>query len=325
MTDALAKTSGWMLQPASFGELMQFAELISKSTLAPKDYRGNPGNCVVAIQLGAAVGLQPMQALQGIAVVAGKPSLYGDAFLAVIQASEHFQDMHEDFDVETGTAICTMHRKGRSPVTRTFSMDDADRANLSGKAGPWKEYPRRMCAMRARAWAGRDLFADVLMGLQSAEEMEDIPAPIAAKAEVVRTPKADPTPSLVDMVSDKPAMDITTKVEKPKFRWKANERYNNTYIEQAPSTVITDYILFLNDKVLSDISQAKHHDAARALKTQAEDVLRVKLLLEHAAADAAPKIQEGIGQAIGDKLQSMIDGPLHDPSDASEEWGIGRE
>lgn len=62
------------------------------------------------------------------------------------------------------------------PVERTFSEAAARRANLWGKSGPWQQYPERMLQMRARAFALRDVFCDVLRGLGSAEEQGDIPA-----------------------------------------------------------------------------------------------------------------------------------------------------
>jgi hypothetical protein len=67
-------------------------------------------------------------------------------------------------------------RKGRTPVVFKFSVEEAKRALLWGKAGPWTAYPKRMMQMRARGFALRDAFADVLTGLITAEEAHDYPA-----------------------------------------------------------------------------------------------------------------------------------------------------
>jgi hypothetical protein len=72
-------------------------------------------------------------------------------------------------------AVCVAKRKGRKPVTAKFSVEDAKRAGLWGKQGPWSAYPKRMLAMRARGFALRDAFPDVLKGLISAEEAQDYP------------------------------------------------------------------------------------------------------------------------------------------------------
>ncbi|WP_460452623.1 recombinase family protein, partial [Alsobacter sp. SYSU BS001988] len=71
------------------------------------------------------------------------------------------------------TAVCQVRRKGeRSWLVRSFDTADAIRARVWGKAGPWSEYPKRMLQMRARAFALRDGFPDVLGGLYLREEVE---------------------------------------------------------------------------------------------------------------------------------------------------------
>ena len=79
------------LRPTNFSEAMRLANMIAKSDLAPKDYKGKPENCLLAVQMGAEVGLSPMQAIQNIAVIGGRPSVFGDAMLAICQASQDFE------------------------------------------------------------------------------------------------------------------------------------------------------------------------------------------------------------------------------------------
>jgi hypothetical protein len=119
-----------------------------------------------------------MQALQNIAVINGKPSVYGDAAMALVQASSVCEGIEETIEAEgTGNpiAICIANRKGRKPVIAKFSVEDAKRAGLWGKQGPWTAYPKRMLQMRARGFALRDAFPDVLKGLITAEEAQDYP------------------------------------------------------------------------------------------------------------------------------------------------------
>lgn len=77
-------------------------------------------------------------------------------------------------DGEKMIATCRAKRKDQAEEVRTFSVDDAKLAGLWGKQGPWKQYPKRMLQLRARGFAIRDAFADVLKGMASAEEQEDI-------------------------------------------------------------------------------------------------------------------------------------------------------
>lgn len=180
------------LSPKSLDEAMKLAEILSDSSIVPKDFIGKPGNVLVAIQWGMELGLKPMQAMQNIAVINGRPSLWGDAVLALVLASpvcEYVQEWEEN-----GTAFCKVKRRGKPEDIQTFSEEDAKKAGLIGKQGPWSQYPKRMKKMRARAFTLRDNFADVLKGIQIAEEVMDIapekditpqkqaPAQIAQKA-----------------------------------------------------------------------------------------------------------------------------------------------
>ena len=164
--------------PATMEEAMKFSEMLARSSMVPRQYQGKPEDVMVACQWGREIGLAPMQALQNIAVINGKPSVYGDAAMALVQASPVCEGIEETIEGE-GTpnpvAVCIAHRKGRKPVVAKFSVEDAKRAGLWGKQGPWQAYPKRMLQMRARGFALRDAFPDVLKGLITAEEAADFP------------------------------------------------------------------------------------------------------------------------------------------------------
>lgn len=158
------------VQLRSFDEMARFCRAIVNSGLAPKAFQ-SPEAVMVAIQHGMELGLAPMQSLQSIAVVNGRPTLWGDAALALCTAHPSFLDIEESIDGNTAT--CVIKRRDRSAVVRTFSEADAKRAGLWGKAGPWQQYPQRMLQMRARSWAMRDAFPDALKGVGIREEVQD--------------------------------------------------------------------------------------------------------------------------------------------------------
>jgi hypothetical protein len=162
-----------MLEPKNIDEALRFAELLSKSELLPKDYIGKPGNVLVAIQFGAELGMQPLQAMQSLSVINGRPSLWGDGMLAIVRGSGLMESINEEIGEEV--CACTVKRRGEEPLTRTFSKADAKQAGLLGKQGPWQTATKRMLQLRARAFALRDAFPDVLKGVQSAEMLRDIP------------------------------------------------------------------------------------------------------------------------------------------------------
>ena len=161
------------LVPQEFGERMKYCEVLASSSLVPSGFRGKPEDVFVAIEFGQMVGLNPMQALTNIAVINGRPSIWGDAALALVKASGKMEYIKEYFK-DDGTAVCETKRKDESvAVVREFSIKDAEKAGLLNKS-TWKQYPKRMLQMRARAWALRDAYPDVLSGIQIAEEMQDV-------------------------------------------------------------------------------------------------------------------------------------------------------
>ena len=165
---------GFDLSPQTFEQAMTFSNMLAESDLVPKDFRGKPGNCLIAIQWGSELGLKPLQALSNIAVVNGRAALWGDAVIALVRGSPLCEYVHESDDGHTAT--CRSKRKGEKEHVTTFSMDDAKQAGLAGKQGPWTQYPKRMRQMRARAFNLRDVFPDVLRGMPVAEEVQDMPA-----------------------------------------------------------------------------------------------------------------------------------------------------
>jgi hypothetical protein len=193
MTTAIAETKqSFSLAPQNIDEAIRFAEMLSKSSLVPKDFNGNPGNVLVAIQWGMELGLQPLQAMQNIAVINGRPSLWGDAVIGIVKASPLCEYVVEETTEDRAT--CKVKRRGEPEQVRVFTKDDAQKAGLLGKQGPWTQYPKRMMQMRARSWALRDVFPDVLRGMPIYEEEAD------KLAEKDVTP-----PATQDAGSEKPA------------------------------------------------------------------------------------------------------------------------
>lgn len=170
---APAATQNFNWEPQSFQEALKVAELLASADLVPKEYRGNAANCFVAMQWGAQLGLKTLQALQNLAVINGRPALWGDTMIALVRGSPLCEYILEERDGDT--AVCRVKRRGEAEQVRTFSIEDAKRAGLWNKQGPWTQYPDRMLQMRARAFALRDVFPDVLRGIPMAEEVQDIP------------------------------------------------------------------------------------------------------------------------------------------------------
>jgi hypothetical protein len=172
-TNIVPLKSGGAIQaiiPTDVEQVFRLATAISKSGLAPSTMK-DPEKLVVAIMHGLEIGLPPMQSVQRIAVINGRPAIWGDALPALLWA-KGFKLIET---VTDGVATCTVVRPDGERITRSFTNADAKKAGLLGKPGPWQQYPDRMLQMRARGFAARDGAADVLAGLYVAEELADAP------------------------------------------------------------------------------------------------------------------------------------------------------
>lgn len=165
-----------LLSSNNFEHYYRIANMMSKSDMVPKSYKDKPQDILLAMEFGRSVGLAPLPAVQNIAVINGKPCLYGDALIAVCSGHPDFENIEEEPIMEGELTVgysCTVVRKGRQPVRQTFTKQQAEKAGLWGRQGPWSQYPVRMLQMRARAFALRDSFADALSGMSIAEEVKD--------------------------------------------------------------------------------------------------------------------------------------------------------
>lgn len=163
--------------PSTLDEAVNLSGILSQSSIVPASYKGKKEDILVAILMGNELGFSPISSLQNIATINGKPSIYGDAMLALVKNSPLCLDVVESTfkgeKPEDSGAVCVAHRKDAEPVTVTYTVGDAVRAGLWKKAGPWTTNPKRMLQMRARSFCLRDAFPDVLRGLVATEEVAD--------------------------------------------------------------------------------------------------------------------------------------------------------
>jgi hypothetical protein len=214
----------------TLGDLEAFAEKVVDSPFfppsfypskaKPEDARRLAVNSVcVALQYGAELGLSPVQSLQNLAVINGKASIYGDAMLALCVSSKHWdhKGWSESISDDGQSCTVTVRRLGGNTHTVIFAMDDAKKAGLIGKGGPWQQYPKRMLQMRARGFALRDVFPDVLKGLKSAEERMDEPEVIdvASRPAMTLDDLTKPNPAAINQEAPKPHAPQTADSKSP--------------------------------------------------------------------------------------------------------------
>lgn len=270
-----------VFEPKNISEAFQLAEYMAKSSLVPKQYVGKPADIIIAMQFGEEFGLKPHQALQGIGVVNGRPQLFGPIALAVVQRHPDFIDSDEKFNASTNTATVTMKRRGRTPVTKSFSMKDAETAKLNVK-DTYRLYAQDMLMWRARHRCITALFPDIAAGIAGVSEHEyeagegdlaeefdpetgEIPAPVPAPI-LMQINNAESIESLEQLLAQLKALPDTDKPA-------ARDAYAAKMRElSAPADVPEHLADWLRD--LKEVRAADGLDAALEQLHQADDLTR---------------------------------------------------
>lgn len=187
--------------PKNFTDILNMSEVFYKSGMAPKTL-DSASKIAVAIQYGMELGLPPVQAMQNIAVVNGRPCLWGDALPALMYKHGHQLDEKIEGEGDDMVATCTLTRGDtKHKITKTFTIKQAKKAGLFNKKGVWQTYPDRMLQMRARSFAVRDGASDAMVGLAVAEEVQDYNNQLPAK-NISPSPPSPPSPKLEKIVEE---------------------------------------------------------------------------------------------------------------------------
>lgn len=206
-----AKDKDSLLSKDNLEHSLRIADLLAKTDMTPKAYKNKPNDVLIAMELGRSWGLSPLQAIQNIAVINGKPCAYGDLVLAICSSHPDFENIEEQkISGKDGSVIgykCMVKRKGRTEVCQSFTLEQARKAGLMDRSPTWKAYPERMLQMRARGFALRDSFADALNGVAIREEVEDYEV-----KDVTPKPKETKSDALMNKLKAAKGQTIDTEV-----------------------------------------------------------------------------------------------------------------
>lgn len=177
-------------------KLMEMAQMLSQSTIVPDTYRNRPENCFIALDMASRMGLSVMVVMQSLFVIQGKPSWSGQAIASLIRANPHFRNVNLTYVGERGTAswgaYVSAERISDGKVLKggTVTLGIAKAEGWIDKNGSkWKTMPELMLAYRAYAWFGRVYVPELMMGLQTADEVMDVESPSEdEEVEVIMNP-----------------------------------------------------------------------------------------------------------------------------------------
>ena len=178
-------------------DFARLADAICRTEMVPDALRGRADAVLAVVMSGYELGVGPMQALQGINMIKGKPSVSPEMMRALIQQAGH--QLRLTATNEQATLRC--HRRDWAPDewdTFTFTMEDAKNAGLTGN-DTWRKYPRAMLTARVTAEAARAVFSDVIAGLSytpdEVEEFAPVPQGLSQPGEVAVLAEAPSAPA----------------------------------------------------------------------------------------------------------------------------------
>ena len=157
------------------------ARMLSTSALVPDAYRNSPENCLVAIDIANRMGISPLMVMQNLYVVKGKPSWSGSFCAAAINGCGRFSPLEFVFVGEPGQpshgcyASAVRLSNGSRCISDTVTMQMAKSEGWIGKNGSkWLTMPVQMMMYRAAAFFARVHCPDVLLGIPTREEVQDV-------------------------------------------------------------------------------------------------------------------------------------------------------
>lgn len=165
----------------NFETALRMADCLSKSTIVPKDYQNNSGNCMIAIEMASRIDTSPMMVMQNLYIVNGRPAWSSQWIIAMINSSRRYKtELQFTFgnDEKDGGLSCQAWAEdyaGHKVVGPKITMNMAVAEGWTTKNGSkWKTMPQVMIQYRAASFFGRMNCPDMIMGIYSKDEVTDM-------------------------------------------------------------------------------------------------------------------------------------------------------
>lgn len=219
MTTAMIETQptgdlgliGALVDSGTWNRLVKVAEIFAKSKLVPAQFQNNVGDCIIALQMAIRMEVDPFMLMQGMYVVHGRPGIESKLAIALCNNRKVFRGpIRYQMEGEGKTRSCTawaIDRETGDRLEETVNMAIAEREGWTKKAGSkWLTIPDLMLKYRAAMWLIRTHCPEVLMGLQSRDELVDSyshqPGPESDPVGKSRTNR------LADMLNAEPEIEV---------------------------------------------------------------------------------------------------------------------
>lgn len=161
-----------------FEHAQRVAKMLSSSNLIPVNYQGNVQNTMIAMEMANRIGASPLMVMQNLNIIQGKPSWSSTFIIASLNNCKRFSPLRFELSGEGDDYGCTawaydLNKEKLEGPKVTWKMVKEE-GWLSKSGSKWKTMPELMFRYRAAAFFGRLYAPDILMGMQTAEEVIDV-------------------------------------------------------------------------------------------------------------------------------------------------------
>jgi len=164
-----------------FENAQRIGKALASSALVPKEYQGQQGlaNTLVAMEIAGRMGLSPLQVMQNLNIIHGRPSWSSQFIIAMINGCGRFSPLDYNVSGEGDSLSCfayaTELATGKELKGPVVTMAMAKREGWATKSGSkWQTMPDLMVRYRAAAFWGRLYVPEFLVGMKTQEEVVDI-------------------------------------------------------------------------------------------------------------------------------------------------------
>lgn len=165
----------------SFELMQRIAKGFATSSLVPKEYQGNIGNCMIALNLAQRIGGDPLMVMQNLVIVHGRPTWSAQYLIATANMCGRFSAIRFEFfgDKKNDTWGCRAwaieQRTGEKLIGSDVTIAIARKEGWYGKNGSkWQSIPQQMLMYRAGSWWVRAYAPELSMGLMTSDEASDV-------------------------------------------------------------------------------------------------------------------------------------------------------
>jgi hypothetical protein len=196
-----AESSGmsvWNNQNA-FAEAWKMANVLASTSIVPEAYQGKPANCLVALEMSNRIGVSPMMVMQNLDIIYGRPAWRSTFVLSVIKTCGQYSDVRYEWAGQQGhdsygcRLVATDNHTGKPVYGEWVTVGIAKAEGWYGRKGSkWTTMPGQMLGYRAASWFGRMHCPEILLGMHSVDEVQEVQVVESAPAVKQAAPEVIP-------------------------------------------------------------------------------------------------------------------------------------